>query len=194
MITAIACISGFTETDRDSTGMDQLQRAIAADYETRGNVEVYDLRPWKHDAKGFAALMKRDGISQAIVIGYSWGGGYGSPRLCRELLAVGIQVPQVLLCDPVFRPQWLPAIGPANVFCIRALIPGSAVIKFPAGVGAIDGVRQTRKSPRGHAVQIGDGKPFDLPLMTRKTLVHTNIDSSYEFRALVAEKLDALIP
>lgn len=187
----IACISGFTETDREATGTDLLHREIERRWGRRPDVEVYDLRPWKHDAAGFAALMDRDDISEAIVIGYSWGAGYGSPRLCREILRHGIRIPLVLLCDPVYRPQWLPAWGPANVFGFRALFPRSAVIQFPAGVEQILGVRQASTIPQGHRVQIGEEEPFDVKLLRRTCLTHTNLDSSTEWKSLVLETLEA---
>ena len=189
----IAVISGFTETERDQCGLDEIQRDLDAKYKLYPNVEVYDLRSWKADMRGLAALMDRDGITEVIIISYSHGAGYASPRLARELDKRGIVVAAALLCDPVYRPLWLPRWTIAQVFAVRALIPESAVIKFPLNVETIEGVRQTRSIPRGHKVRIGHLQPKHVRLVIRPDVNHSNIDSSSEFRTLVHQVLKQLI-
>ena len=189
----IFTISGFTETEERLTGMEEIQRQLDDQYRHEDRVHVYDLRPWKHNAKGLAALAKRDGITHAIILGYSWGGGYGSPRLAKCLIKEGIKIPLVLLCDPVYRPQWLPSLGPANIFGFRALIPRSAVITFPAEIKCISGIRQHNNIPQGHKVRIGDGPAFDMVLINRSNINHGLIDNSYEWKSLVAAEIPPVV-
>ncbi len=192
-IIGIFPISGFTETEMDACGQDKIQRRLDQKFHHDQDVEVYDLRPWKADMAGLAELARRDGITHAIVLGYSHGAGYGSPHLCRELAARKIHVPLVLLCDPVYRPQWLPRWTIAQILSFRALIPRSATISFPGTVGRIRGVRQANNVPQGHRIRIGKGEPFDVWLLTRPDVTHADIDDSEEWAELVDTEVEKTI-
>jgi len=190
----IAVISGFTETERKSCGLDKIQRALDELYKKTDNVEVYDLRQWKSDMRGLAELMKRDGITHAVIIGYSHGAGYASPLLARYLDKHEIAVKAALLCDPVYRPQWLPRWTLAQLLAIRALIPESAVIKFPSNVSTIKGIRQDSSIPSGHKVIIeGREHPWHVALIERQGINHCTIDNAPEFQNLVFNNIAKIL-
>tara|TARA_R110000868_G_scaffold162116_3_gene393108 strand:+ start:110 stop:700 length:591 start_codon:yes stop_codon:yes gene_type:complete len=190
----IAVISGFTETERKSCGLDTIQRDLAELYKPAAQVEVYDLRSWKADMKGLASLMKRDGITHTVIIAYSHGAGYASPLLSRYLDEHNISVKSALLCDPVYRPQWLPRWTIAQLLSIRSLIPKSAVIKFPANVQSIKGVRQVQNIPRAHPVIIeGREKSWEVSLIDRPSINHSCIDEAPEFRNLVFNNIAKIL-
>jgi hypothetical protein len=188
-IIGIFVVAGFTETEAENTGSDFMQRALDEQFRKDYDVEVYDLRPWKADMAGLAELAKRDGVTHAIVLGYSHGAGYGSPHLCEELAKRKISISLLLVCDPVYRPQWLPRWTIAQALAFRALIPRSAVIRLPKQVARVKGVRQRNNVPQGHQLRIGDGPAFDVTLIERKNVNHSNIDESAEWRELVAEEV-----
>lgn len=191
MKTGIFTIGGFKQTERKSVGMDEIQRRLEWRYNDMGRCEVYDLRTWKSDMTGLAALAKRDGVARAIVIGYSHGGGYAAPRLVKQLQKRGIQIRLVLLCDPVYRPLWLPRWTLAQVLSFRALIPGSAVIRFPEPVVALYGVRQEQSIPRAHRVRIGRSEAMEMRLLTGYD--HDEIDESEEWFSLVDESVEEVL-
>lgn len=190
---AIVTFSGFTETEREQRGMDTLQQSLYSLYRHEERVDVLDVRPWKHDTDGLAAMVKREGYDCAIILAYSHGAGYAAPRFARELLKLGVRVPLVCLCDPVYRPQWLPRWTLAQILSFRALIPRSAVITFPAGVGLISGVRQHNNIPQGHKVRIGSGRPFDMMLINRRDIEHSSIDDSPEWHALAVAEVESVV-
>lgn len=185
-MTRIYTIGGFTETARDSTGLEECHRRHVAPYDDDPAIDVQPVREWKSDWKGIAARAHRDGIGSVVVVAYSWGAGWGAMRLARELQRQRITVELMLLCDPVFRPLWLPSWGFANLLGFRALIPGSATIKVPDNVERLVGLRQTNKRPCGHPL-LWHGKTVHLPKVSSAT--HTSIDSSPAWFDLVEREL-----
>lgn len=181
---ANALISGFTEDEGDMTGSYALEQKLRSKYSTESI--VYNVREWKEDMKSFAARMERDGVENCAIIGYSWGGGYGAQKLANELLKRGIGVPIMLLCDPVYRPLWLPTWGIANLLGFRALIPDSALIKVNKHVGEVKGVRQTHNTPMGHDVK-HRGRKLDLTLLIGYN--HSEIDNAAVWHDMVLEEV-----
>ena len=186
----IYSVGGFTETARDSTGLEDVHRRVIKPYATRHDVEVQPVRQWKDDWKGLARRAYRDDAQEAVLVGYSWGAGWGCQKLAAELSRHWITVRLMLLCDPVYRPLWLPPWGAANLLGFRALIPNSATIKIPSNVQRLRGLRQTNKSPRGHAC-LWAGERVNFPRVANAT--HTNIDSSPAWEALVSVELQNLL-
>jgi len=182
----IYTIGGFTETARDSTGLEDVHRCVIKPYANRHDVEVQPVRPWKDDWKGLARRAHRDDVQEVVIIAYSWGAGWGAQRFARELRRHWIKVRLMLLCDPVYRPLWLPSWGFANLLGFRALIKDSATIEVPDNVRDLRGLRQDNKSPRGHACRWG-GRKVVFPKVANAT--HTNIDSSPAWEALVGDAL-----
>lgn len=191
-MTAIVTFSGFTESEHSSSGTEELHRKIVSKLGDRDDVKVYDLRAWKADTKGLAAKMDRYGTTRAIIIGYSWGAGYASQKLAKRLARHGIPVPLMLLCDPVYRPTWLPTWGFANLLGFRALIRKSASIKIPANVHNVAAVRQTNNTPSGHPLKRG---MLTNLILDRNLLgyTHQTIDAAPEWYDLVKEHLNHLL-
>lgn len=184
--------SGFTQTKSGQRGMWDTMGELDELFERYPQVKVYDCETWKHSAKRQADQMKLDGVTHSIHIGYSYGGGYGVNKLSRACIKRGIRPEMLLLCDPVYRNRFLHPFFVSNVFAVRSLFPGSAKIKYPAGVH-IKGIRQEKNKPQAHPVQIGDGKPYKLPLAQDKTLIHSEMDDCNEWRALVLHTVSAYV-
>lgn len=189
MMTRIHTIGGFTETPGQETGMHGVYRQVVLPYEDRRDITVDAIRQWKADWKDIAAAAKIDGISEAVIIAYSWGAGWGAQRLAEFLSRHNIPVSLMILCDPVYRPTWLPSCGFANLLGFRALIPNSARIKIPENVINVAGVRQNKNRPSGHPL-LFRGKKLLLPLVNSK---HTAIDSSPEWSECVRRELQKLL-
>lgn len=186
-MTGYFVLSGFKQTDRKEVGMSLTQRWLEETFDPRPDHKVFDTRAWKADMKGLAALAQRRGVTEAVVLAYSHGGGYAAPHLVHHLHRRGIYTKLVLLCDPVYRPLWLPRWTIAQILAFRALIPHSAVIRFPAHVGEIHGIRQEENIPRAHSIQIGGGEPFQMQLV--RGYKHHEIDESPEWFELVKSYL-----
>lgn len=185
-MTGIVTFSGFTEDYRASTGTDDLHARVLVPFEGPG-VKVYDLRFWDADTRGLAAKVARDGCSKAIVVGYSWGAGYASLRFMRAAQKQGVEVVLACLCDPVYRPLWLPTMLPANVLGFRALVPKSARIEIPKGVGRVAAVRQSVSIPQGHPLKTSP--PTSVVDIKLHGYSHTAIDSAGEWFALVNREI-----
>lgn len=183
----IATISGFRESDLEGSGTEDTHRKILRPL-ADGRALVYDVRPWNASPRAFAAMMVRDGIDRLVIVGYSWGAGYGAQRLARACARFGIVVELMLLCDPVFRPLWLPAWGVANLFGFRALIPRSACIEIPANVRRVASVFQRQTVPQGHPVRACSAWTEVVPALEVES-THTLIDSSPEWQAMVTNEL-----
>lgn len=183
---AIFCITGFREGEEAFSGTEKLHGIIR---ERFGDVaQVFDLRPWDHDWKALAAMVSRQGIREVIVIGYSWGGGFGAQVFARELEKHGIVVVLMGLCDAVFRPLWLWKKFPANVLSIRSILPGSAKIEIAKNVMRVFGVYQTETVPKGHTWKI---PPHTVKGRFRKLpYPHTTIDEAQEWHEMVVAELE----
>lgn len=91
-----------------------------------------------------AVKLLHDAPCRVTINAYSWGGGWGAPRLARELGKRGIDVLRMNLCDPVYRhPLW----------CLTwlALVPGR-LISIPANVHLVQSFVQKNSLLRGHRV------------------------------------------
>jgi hypothetical protein len=94
----------------------------------------------------------------------------------------------MVLCDPVYRPLWLPPLLPLLPLAFRALIPGAASIKIPRNVRRVAWVRQTLSLPMGHPI---DADPYATVVEDAVLLPygHTAIDESSEWHALALDKI-----
>ena len=185
---AVALISGFTEDEGDMTGTYALEQRL---YHLYGaDLIVYNVREWKEDMKDFAKRIKRDGVENCAIVGYSWGGGYGAQKLANQLIKRDIGVPVMLLCDPVYRPLWLPTWGIANLLGFRALVRDSALIKVNDRVGAVEGIRQVHNRPMGHDLWYR-GRKKELHLVVGYE--HSEIDNSRVWHDLVVSEISKMI-
>ena len=185
----IVPILGFTEGTHRRSGTENLHRDILRPF-AAPTVQVLPPQRWNLDPEDLAAYLRRNDADTLILVAYSWGGGFAAPRLIRAADHLGIRIPLVLLCDPVYRPLWLPAWMGPNPLAVRAMIPGSAKIRIPAGPLHVHSVRQTISRPAGHDLLA------DSPLTTIHDPIvlpysHTRIDEAQEWRALVYDQIHA---
>lgn len=188
---AIVTFQGFTEDLSLNTGTERLFREVIRKH-VRRDLTCLDPRPWDADTNAIVAYLARSGVSECAVVGYSYGGGYTSQKFAHACLKHGITIRLMMLCDPVYRPLWLPAWGLLQPFAIRSLMPRCAKIKVPRSVSTVQWVRQTISLPQAHELdaewtQTKIHPPQILPYG------HTAIDESPEWFKLVEEKLTAFV-
>lgn len=186
MKTAIVTFQGFTESLGTSSGTEllwQLLRPLSSE-----DVLVTAPAAWDSRTDRAAAFLQRQQIERVVIVGYSWGAGYASQRFARECGKRGLAVPLMLLCDPVYRPLWLPPLLPLLPLAFRALIPGGAAIRIPRNVRRVAWVRQTLSVPMGHPL---DADPYATAVENCHLLPygHTAIDASPEWHDLATSKI-----
>lgn len=99
--------------------------------------------PWEHVA-GFVNHLK---IPELYVFAYSWGAGWGVPRLLEHL---DNPVKYVLAIDPVYRSRILPSWIPFNPLSLTGLFS----VKYPANKAEeVKVFRQKTKRPFGRLVE-----------------------------------------
>lgn len=191
MKTAICTFQGFTEDLGDSTGTELLWQQLRP----LASPDVLVTPPFAWDARTdrHAAFLQRQGIDRAIIIGYSWGAGYASQRFAAACGERGIAVPLMLLCDPVYRPTWLPPFFGLHPFAFRALLPGAAAIRIPRNVRRVAWVRQNLSLPMGHPLDVD---PYATAVENAHLLPysHTAIDQAPEWHALALAKVRQHLP
>jgi hypothetical protein len=98
----------------------------------------------------------------------------------------------MLLCDPVYRPLWLPPSVGLLPLAFRALLPGAASIKIPRNVRRVAWVRQTTSLPMGHPVE---ADPYATAVENAALLrySHTAIDDALEWHALALAKVSEFL-
>lgn len=180
-------IQGFTEDLAHETGTEWLYKRVIRKFSGPEVTTTWPM-PWDVDTAAVAAFALRQGFAEAVIVGYSWGAGYGAQRLAEELGELGIRVRLMLLCDPVYRPRWLPAWMGAFPLVFRAL-GRTARVRVPASVKRVAWVRQRENLPAGHDLKADDlGRTtIEDPLWLRYR--HTAIDQAPEWFELVEQKL-----
>lgn len=135
-------IEGFLQTAGSRTRLidcwQQLHGALCDDEHS------IQLRTWKADWAAEAELLDRLSVKDptVVLIGYSWGAGWGAMQMAKHLDKRGVRVTRALLIDPVYRHRyWL-----GNW---RAFVPWIP-IRVPANVDHVTWWRQKRNLPRAH--------------------------------------------
>ena len=185
------CISGFTQRGNRIHGVFKLCEAL---HEAGHNNHVsrVSLRPWNDDwaaAAENAWLLgeHHNAELQVQIYAYSWGGGWGAPEFCRELLDRGVNVRRVILSDPVYR-------HPNPILRWTSMIQRNSrlapVIRFPRNVDQIHSFHQTRNTPQGHLVE-GD-KDFTGHIVpsVRCDMAHQYMDDAKRFRRLCLDQAE----
>jgi pimeloyl-ACP methyl ester carboxylesterase len=185
---AVVVFQGFTESDASATGTEDLYFDVVRQFASK-TVTTYQPRTWKTGLENLLDQLIRQRIHDVIVIGYSWGAGYASQKFARLAPDWGVKIPLMLLCDPVYRPLWMPTWLGANPLCLRSLLPKSTKIVVPQSVRRVCGVRQEISIPFGHHVThaspVTKIEPFKvLPYS------HTTIDGAPEWFSLVRNELE----
>lgn len=188
---AIVVFQGFTESEASATGTEDLYFDVVRQFASK-NVTTYQPRTWKTDLDNLIRQLVRQRIHDVVVIGYSWGAGYTSQKFAKMAPEFGIKIPLMLLCDPVYRPTWMPAWMGANPFCFQSIIPASRQIIVPPSVRRVCGVRQKLTIPHGHEITHETPatkiEPFRVIPYS-----HTTIDSCNEWFSLVHNELEFLL-
>lgn len=183
----IFTIQGFTEDLEYETGTELLYKSVIRKHSSPTVTTLWPL-PWDCDTRGLAAFALRQGFSRAIIVGYSWGAGYAAQKLAGELWNRGIAVQLMLLCDPVYRPLWLPAWLGSFPLAIRAL-GNSAKVTIPPNVRRVEWVRQSRTLPRGHDLRAMDPRRTQIGAGQFLMHSHSRIDQAPEWFSLVDANL-----
>lgn len=188
--TAVITFQGFTESEHAPTGTEDLFFEVIRGFANK-NVTTYHPRRWNSEIEPLLDQLVRQRIYDVVLVGYSWGAGYTCMKFAKLAPKRGIRVKLALLCDPVYRPLWLPAWMGANPLCIRSIMGGSK-IKVPKSVARVVWVRQKISIPQGHdLVPLNGGTRIEAGRVLEYS--HTTIDSAPQWWALVKNKLEFLL-
>ena len=143
-------ISGFTQDLERPNGCQQLWDSLRRQ-RADGQTPVL-LEPWNYDWRGLAELIWRFRPAgpppRVDVFAYSWGGGWGFPRLAAELQKRGLEIARAVLCDAVYRPRLRLLAG-------AALLPVWQIV-VPENVREVSWYYQRSGFPMGHPVVAAD--------------------------------------
>lgn len=184
----IAGRSGYKQTPLKPAGMQATMRRLDEKYELYPRITVWDCEEWRYSPKKQAMSMVRQGVTHAILIGYSWGFGYGVRKLAYELVKRGVRVELLLDCDGVMRNGKLPTFWPCNYLSGRSLMPWAGSIVLPESCDNVQGYRQENDKPAGFPYRVGKkGDKTELPVL--RSEIHTSIDECQPWNKLVDQKV-----
>jgi pimeloyl-ACP methyl ester carboxylesterase len=185
---AVVSFQGHLQTGQNQSGMEDLFFDVVRHFAS-DTITTLHPRRWNSDIDALLDMLTRQRIHEVVLIGYSWGAGYACMRFARMAPEWGIDIPLALLCDPVFRPLWMPRWMPANPFNFRS-VTKSTRITVPRTVRRVAWVRQEVSLPAGHMLE----KEAQLCQFIEPPLVlpysHTDIDEAPEWFALVRRELE----
>jgi pimeloyl-ACP methyl ester carboxylesterase len=105
--TFVVPITGFTQGPARITGQEHLWRKIRL--LCNDSATILPPLQWDSDWKAWAAWIARNADRldcRVVVLGYSYGGGWGAVKLAAALDLFEIDVDQLVLCDAVGRSRW----------------------------------------------------------------------------------------
>ncbi len=184
---SLVTFQGFTESFSVSTGTERLFREVVRKF-IAPDILCLDPRQWDADTHAMVGYLARSGVTDCAVIGYSYGGGFTAQKFAKVCLQQGINISLMLLCDPVYRPTWMPTLGIFQPFSFRSLMPKSVTIDIPRSVREVVWVRQRLTLPQAHDLRVewrltNVSEPITLPYG------HTVIDECPEWFNLVKDQL-----
>lgn len=202
--TFVLFIPGFTEREGQSSGtFKQFARASAIRRQLGVTDARVELRTWNSRWKETARYIERTTTKNAriFVVAYSWGGGWGFPRLALHLLGKR-EIRQVVLCDAVYRSDVLPSRLPFNPLSLSKL----PTIRVPRNVMSVRWLRRASRDLRpadasgrrrfrlsglirGHRVVAEDAILTDVQARAELAVGHSEIDETEEFAREVDELL-----
>ncbi|QDT39745.1 alpha/beta hydrolase [Stratiformator vulcanicus] len=117
---------------------------------------------------------------RVVIIGYSWGAGYGAMKLAEQLRRRGVTVDAMVLCDPVYRSRlfatrWLALVGELPISGWRPRI------RVPDNVSRVMYWRQTMAMPRGHQLVAADPEVTKIDDRGLLDADHVNVDNHPTF-------------
>jgi hypothetical protein len=150
-------IMGFTQSADTETGIERLWKRMRDELPLSAQQCVIEPKVWNENFGRLAEFIHRhiDNDGVVNIYAYSWGVGHGARTLSRQLHKRGIQVAELVACDPVFhsllRPWrgvfpaiWNgPIVFPENVWRARSLIqrqntPQGTGLKLLQPIGVVD--------------------------------------------------------
>jgi pimeloyl-ACP methyl ester carboxylesterase len=185
--TAIVSISGNLQTGEAQSGMEDLYFQVTR-YYTGKHVTAFDPRRWNANLDQLLWRLVRQQIHQVVLIGYSWGAGYTSIKFAKRAEQFGIKIPLALLCDPVYRPTWMPSWLPPNPLNIYSL-DRRTKIKVPRTIKKAVYLRQQRSIPHGHELTPIEPASTEIHDKGFVPYSHLQIDEAPEWFSLVKTEL-----
>ena len=188
-------ISGFNQHSGKGTGMSRLLEKFRADCHYCNGSSITELYRWDHRWDWLAQDIWRtsnygDRTPLVNIYAYSWGAGWGSIRLARNLLGYGIKVNTMVLSDPVYRHPWI-ALRWLSMIKRKPFLLGSRVITIPSNVGQVHSFRQEMNLPQGHhLICDGDNTKLHSPVLLQR--IHTQMDDATEFHDSCLEEAQSL--
>jgi pimeloyl-ACP methyl ester carboxylesterase len=189
----IVFISGFTQSEKRFNGVfRQFRNALVYRRQQRGEGARIEYRTWRYDWEAMAEYSQHmlDPGGVVYIVGYSWGGGWGARRYTQELANRGIEVPELLLCDAVYRSSVLPVWAPANIRSVFNSGPLAPKIEIPSNVRNVHWLRQRENKPQGHDVSPVNPQRTALTMPVLLKLPHSEMDESDEFAEMSFEMVD----
>jgi pimeloyl-ACP methyl ester carboxylesterase len=185
---AILPFSGFTEKRKNARGIEDIWAKVLLPLATR-QVVIYSPEVWSQNPKVLLSEMRRVGIRRVMLIGYSWGAGYGCINFARHARNFGVEIPHACFCDPVYRSRLLPHWLPLNPL---SLLRGQRILVPPA-IQQVRWVKQETDIPGGNTLIPED--PFHTlihnPIVLNTT--HARIDEHYHWVDLVKKTVQDFI-
>ena len=148
MRSAVITCAGFRQKLGEMSGPALLDRRLKDMLHDRRRDHVA-LRTWKSDHAGTAAEVARMGCRRVVLVGYSYGCGWGVKHLAKELAALDIEVDLCVLIDPVPRTWFVPA----NVMAMTR----AGRFHVPRNVKRVALIRQLNGRPYGRDIVVGAG-------------------------------------
>jgi pimeloyl-ACP methyl ester carboxylesterase len=187
---AIIPFQGHLQTGQRQSGMEDLHFQVLRRYAS-DTVTTFHPRRWNSDLGMLFDILRRQRIQTAVLVGYSWGAGYACMKFGQMARERGVGIPLALLCDPVYRPAWMPRWLPANPLNFRSVVKETKII-VPRAIRHVAWVRQENSLPAGHRLE----KEAQLTQCIEHPLVlgysHTEIDEAPEWFELVRDRLKIL--
>ena len=184
---AIVQFQGHLQTGANRSGSEDLQFSVTRKFATENITVIHPWR-WNSNLEVLLDMLVRQEIHTVILIGYSWGAGYTCMKFAKMAPEWGVKIPLALLCDPVYRPTWMPRWLPANPLNIYS-IDRRSKIKVPSSIKRVEWVRQKLSIPNGHDLE---AESPAQTIATPKVLLysHVAIDEAPEWFSLVRNALE----
>ena len=171
---------GFTQDTSRESGMEKLWRKLRGTLCLDTHCLVHP-QTWDADFEALAEFIYRNGgpLTTVNIYGYSWGAGRGAVSLAEALNKRGIQVPRVVLSDPVYHSWFRLYRGMFHASMNPPII-------LPANVWHVDSFYQRQNTPQGTTIVLRNkaGQQTDP---VKLNMTHAYMDDAEEFHARVLE-------
>lgn len=171
-------IMGYTQSAGTPTGIERLWQRMREEIPEGLGQCVIEPKVWNENFGRLAEFIHRNIATDGVVnvYAYSWGVGHGARKLCQQLHRRGIQVPQLVACDPVFHSKLRPW---------RGMFPAiwNGPIIFPANVWHARSFIQRQNTPQGTLLKL-DNQAAIVEKPVELQYDHQYIDDSFEFHDL----------